>query len=798
MGIWDKVKQTVSDLWNKAVKAVAWVRDKVSDAVVVAKDWWNDAVTPGAQQLASAAEQALTQGSKAISNSAQSVWDANQRLFQAMNQRSDEIREDLVRRAAAEQKQAAARLNRAIEQTAQAADLINEKKEWVKQAAAEYAEKAKQELEQARQIPEAAEDVLEELNRRALEELMERKDMITGLSQKTQDFMNEIAAEVNPRMKTVFSSKYFRVKITPEERRRLEDPDTAFTIALAGLNIGPGVNKLLGRAPSAAGRAAAARIRMLMSKKGLKTFVDNFRKNPKVFLKNIEKMKTPDRAKFLNALRKAPGGEALSQSISNTAVKEWTTTLGAATRNKWLKLIPRSPKTWLMLVGTLMAVYGAEFTAIWFKKETPEMSLTSYEDAVRARDWKSVLRQYPFQRALQDELRDNWLSRLLETLPPFGRWSILTWQSQDAALEEGLTRAMEAVAKGEVFMGTLHVIVSPDDAVVQVNNKFMGKGTLRNLDVAPGAATIMVYRTGYISKTETVRIKPEEATTVNISLQLAPTKQYAKWEKTTPTQRKTLETYNPKAYTYWTKAPEANKQYYQDNYLSDRRTWAKEQQEYWAAFEAEQEDTGTLLIMSTPKADIYIGGIDTGKTTPAAFILGPGTYDISLDTPKYEIWTGKAFIKAGETVEIQAELKSREPTERELTRGYVSVVTDPLGAWVFIDGVVADYPTPTKLELEPGMYEFKIVKTGYQELVFPVDVDAGETIRIEETLEPEEKDKVWRVFVNSTPPGGKILVDGFFSGSWTDGYVDLLAGTYTISVQKTGFKEASQTVEVGL
>ncbi|KKK76906.1 hypothetical protein LCGC14_2858950, partial [marine sediment metagenome] len=239
-------------------------------------------------------------------------------------------------------------------------------------------------------------------------------------------------------------------------------------------------------------------------------------------------------------------------------------------------------------------------------------------------------------------------------------------------------------------------------------------------------------------------------------------KQYEKWEPATPKAKSTWIDYSSKPYEEW--PPDDD---------DDLKPW-----------DQEQENIGELSISSTPAADVFLGGVDAGKITPASFTLVPGTYDVSLEAPGHKTWTGKAFVKAGKTEEIHAELKPRDPTEKEETMGYLSINTEPMGAIAIIDGIVMDYPTPTKVDLDPGTHSVVIRKKGYQDIEDIVEISAGETARRDYILMEKVTEDVWRVFVNSLPSGGKILVDGYFTGQWSDGYVDLNPGIYDISVQK--------------
>ena len=798
MGFWDSFKQGLGNLYNKAADAVGRLKNTVSGAVQNVRDWWNDYVTPGAGRLADAAEGALSNASQAVQRAVQRSMAASQRIQRAMEQANDTWRANLVKQYAEEQKRALALQQEAMQQSTAVAQRIREQASQVAQMKERATEIAKQELEKARQIPAQAETVLEELNRRALEEMVEKKDMLVDLSNRAQHTLDEFAKAVNPRFKEGHGGE--KIIVRPEWKKFgvFGTPDPAMGLFAMGMVDVPAIAGLGGRAGGEAERFAASRIRQVLQKKGLSEMIKAFKKDPKRYIRLIGQMEPEDKAQFLANLGNVPGGKSILRAFENQEVAEITKALAAEGRRGLVQTIKSSPRWFKALLGLGAGMLSTEFVTGWLRKETTEtLSINSW-GAYDDKKWRMLKEITDVQRQFLKRANNEWVAKVIEAFPVLGPMFKVNREEQVASNEFYARAAEENMKNNPEPTSTIILTVSPPDANVYVNGQFRGKGPYFELDLAPGTYTILVSLKGYVAQSLTVTLTHEEVERRQVTLQPAPTQTYRKWDTATQAVKEKIRIYNPRAWNYWNSAPTANKTYYQRNWTKPRSTWNTEQLSYWKPFEADLEETGTITIYSNIAADIFIGGVDTGRTTPASFTLAPGTYDIRLQTPGYTDWIGKVFLTKGEDEEIRAELLQRAKTEREETRGYVSIVTDPLGAWVFIDGVVSDYPTPTKLELEPGRYTIKLGKKGYEDLEFPVDVDAGETIRIDEALTKAEGTGVYRVFVNSTPSGGKILVDGYFSGSWTDGYVDLLPGTYTISVQKSGYDEASQSVEVGL
>ncbi|HKB10157.1 MAG TPA: PEGA domain-containing protein [Vicinamibacterales bacterium] len=99
------------------------------------------------------------------------------------------------------------------------------------------------------------------------------------------------------------------------------------------------------------------------------------------------------------------------------------------------------------------------------------------------------------------------------------------------------------------------------------------------------------------------------------------------------------------------------------------------------AFWMPAAQTGTLTVETQPAADVLVDGERRG-TTPLTFELAPGTHTITIKSDGDERVV-PLTIAAGAQVTQHFEMKPKESGSR---LGRVSVVTDPPGARITIDG----------------------------------------------------------------------------------------------------------------
>jgi eukaryotic-like serine/threonine-protein kinase len=160
---------------------------------------------------------------------------------------------------------------------------------------------------------------------------------------------------------------------------------------------------------------------------------------------------------------------------------------------------------------------------------------------------------------------------------------------------------------------------------------------------------------------------------------------------------------------------------------------------------------GPLNIGSVPTgAQIAIDGRDTGKSTPAQFIVAAGQHTVTLKFPGYleanvpvNIADGQSrsigpdLIPMGRTVDIKTTKKGifGLGNRADKDMGRVSVRTEPSGATVLVNGQPAPKATPTEVLLNPGGYELTFQLPGYRTQKKVIVVDSGSRMNVDQVLQ---------------------------------------------------------------
>lgn len=122
--------------------------------------------------------------------------------------------------------------------------------------------------------------------------------------------------------------------------------------------------------------------------------------------------------------------------------------------------------------------------------------------------------------------------------------------------------------------------------------------------------------------------------------------------------------------------------------------------------------------------------------------------------------------------------------------GTMDLKSDPDGAMVTVNGENRG-KTPLRLEgLPPGTFTVIFSLPGYRETSAQVTVQGGAVSEVTATLGPE----TGSLFVNSTPPGARVLLDGSVAGFTPAVLENVTAGNHTVTLEKDGYAPVTRQV----
>lgn len=181
------------------------------------------------------------------------------------------------------------------------------------------------------------------------------------------------------------------------------------------------------------------------------------------------------------------------------------------------------------------------------------------------------------------------------------------------------------------------------------------------------------------------------------------------------------------------------------------------------------------------------GSVATGPA-PLTHTLEHGSYHIVIEHPDYNRFERDFEVQPGVLNRMFLNLSQGE------FLGYVRVVTDPPGADVAIDDRAAGArgQTPFEGPVQTGHHRLWIERRGYDPIEREFDVEVGDEVRIDATL---ERVSYGRLRVVGNIRGARIFIDGIQVGAipW-EGQVE--GGEHILRVEGDDMKAWQTTIEV--
>ncbi len=209
--------------------------------------------------------------------------------------------------------------------------------------------------------------------------------------------------------------------------------------------------------------------------------------------------------------------------------------------------------------------------------------------------------------------------------------------------------------------------------------------------------------------------------------------------------------------------------------------------------------TGYFQISSTPSgADVIFDDSYKGTTPVTVGVSSTGTpsHTIRITKSGYEDWEQSYDSNpfAGETIHVSATLTPVIGGGK----GYYSISSSPSGANVYFDG---SYKGTTPLTVEvsstgtPG-HTIRLTLSGYQEWsqYYSGNPSDGQTIYVSASMTPVQN--YGSITVTSSPSGATAVLDGSNSQITPCTFHNVVPGSHTIQVTKSGYSTWSTTTSV--
>lgn len=204
---------------------------------------------------------------------------------------------------------------------------------------------------------------------------------------------------------------------------------------------------------------------------------------------------------------------------------------------------------------------------------------------------------------------------------------------------------------------------------------------------------------------------------------------------------------------------------------------------------------GSISISSSPSgAAIYLDGSYMGTTPKVIGSVTKGSHVIELNLAGYQERSSTIAVYADQTTYLSWTLT---PTS-EPTTGAISVTSTPGGVNIYIDGQyegVTPYSGSFVIpNLAAGSHTVKATLAGYQDQQTTVTVNSGQTSQASFTM--SSPGSTGTLDVTSVPSGAGVYLNNEYKGITPITIPDLTPGSYTVTMQLTGYQDFSTSATV--
>jgi len=217
---------------------------------------------------------------------------------------------------------------------------------------------------------------------------------------------------------------------------------------------------------------------------------------------------------------------------------------------------------------------------------------------------------------------------------------------------------------------------------------------------------------------------------------------------------------------------------------------------------------GELVIISSPgKVAVYVDNRFAGITSWGGYLLisrlAPGYHYIRAYLQDYRVWESWVLISDNDVSNLHIHLERESFIEpRYYKYSGISLHCNISGARVYLNGSyvgLTDYGGDLGLyDLSAGEHELRLTRTGYQDWVRRITLEAGRTRDVDVHLVPREQ--IGSLSIHCNTPNVEVYLNDEYLGTITNGdtafFERISAGRYNLAVRADGYEDYSRMIEI--
>ncbi|HMV76242.1 MAG TPA: PEGA domain-containing protein, partial [Microthrixaceae bacterium] len=197
---------------------------------------------------------------------------------------------------------------------------------------------------------------------------------------------------------------------------------------------------------------------------------------------------------------------------------------------------------------------------------------------------------------------------------------------------------------------------------------------------------------------------------------------------------------------------------------------------------------GSIRVLSNVAgAKVFLDGTEMGAVPVDIKDVKAGEHVLEVKAPGYQAHDERITINAGQAMVLKLDLN---PEAGKADVGTLKVVSAVPDADVFLDGAGIG-KVPQEKQVARGDHFVVVKLPGFKTFEQKIRLEAGQTLTVSADLRA-----VGRLRIISEPPQSEVLINGVSVGVTPIDLNEVEVGTTIVRVQKAGFRNWEQTLDV--
>ncbi len=209
------------------------------------------------------------------------------------------------------------------------------------------------------------------------------------------------------------------------------------------------------------------------------------------------------------------------------------------------------------------------------------------------------------------------------------------------------------------------------------------------------------------------------------------------------------------------------------------------------------QNTGVIKLISNPSgASVFLDDSFKGVSSITLENITPGKHMLKVTKTGYQDWQQEVTVSPNKTIDVTVNLVTIIGAKTIDKQDNIFLSSTPSAAKIYLDNKYQGITPQTLSNLNPGTYQLRLTKSGYQDWQQEVTVSFDKTVEIFVYLAPLSS-ALGEIKLTSTPSSAKVFLDaGQYMGKTPLTIDKVSPGKHKVTLVLADYEKYVQEVDV--